>query len=183
MELPLQLTFQGINASSAAEEAVRRKMLHLEQFYGGITSCRVVIELLQKHQHQHQGRPFGVRIDLSLPGHELVVNQVEHENVYIALRDAFDDMTGQLEELARRQRGMQKEHPHALHGEVIRLDDAGGFGFISTPDGDEYYFTHDNLTNTRFDQLRIGSPVQFIAQAGAQGPQAKRVSVGKHSFG
>lgn len=181
MKLPLQLTFKGMDASAAVEEAAHRKVLHLERFYSGITSCRVVIELLQKHQHQ--GRPFGVRIDLTLPGHELVVNQVEHEDLYVALRDAFDDMTRQLEELARRQRGMQKEHPHALHGEVVRLDHDGGFGFISTPDGDEYYFNHDNLANTRFDQLRIGCPVQFIAQAGAQGPQAKRVSVGKHSFG
>ena len=181
MKLPLQLTFQGMSASSAVEEAVNRKMQHLERFYGGITSCRVVVELLQKHLHQ--GRPFGVRIDLILPDHALVVNQVEHEDVYVALREAFEDMTCQLEELARRQRGMEKEHPHALHGEVIRLDYEGGFGFISTPDGDEYYFNRDNLTNTRFDQLHIGSPVQFIAQAGAQGPQAKRVSVGKHSFG
>ena len=181
MKLPLQVTFRGMDASSAVEEAVRRKVQHLERFYDGITSCRVVVELLQKHQHQ--GRPFGVLIDLTLPGHELVVNRVEDEDVYIALREAFDDMTRQLEDLARRQRGMEKEHPHALHGEVVRLDNEGAFGFISTPDGDEYYFSRDNLTNARFEQLSIGSPVQFIAQAGAQGPQAKRVSMGKHSFG
>lgn len=181
MKIPLQLTFQGTDASAAVEEAVQRRVQHLERFYGGITSCRVMVGLVQKHQLQ--GRPFGVRIDLTLPGHELVVNRVEHEDAYIALRDAFDDMTRQLEELARRQRGMEKEHPHALHGEVVRLDDEGGFGFIRTPDGDEYYFGRDNLANARFEQLRIGSPVQFIAQAGAQGPQAKRVSVGKHSFG
>ena len=181
MKLPLQLTFRGMDASSAVEEAVRRKVQHLERFYDGIIACRVVLELLQKHQHQ--GRPFGVRIDLTLPGHELVVNRIEHEDVYVALRDAVDDMTGQIEDLARRQRGMEKEHPHALHGEVVRLDDEGGFGFISTPDGDEYYFGRDNLANVRFEQLNIGNPVQFIAQAGAQGPQAKRVSLGKHSFG
>lgn len=181
MKLPLQLTFRGMDASSAVEEAVRRKVEHLERFYGGITSCRVAVELLQKHQHQ--GRPFGVRIDLTLPGHELVASGEENEDVYIALRDAFDDMTRQVEDLARRQRGMEKEHPHALHGEVVRLDEEGGFGFISTPDGDEYYFGRDNLANARFDQLRIGSPVQFITQAGAQGPQAKRITVGKHSFG
>lgn len=181
MKLPLQLTFRGMDASSAVEEVVRRKAERLERFYSGITSCRVVVELLQKHQQQ--GRPFGVRIDLTLPGHELVVNQVENEDVYIALRDAFDDMTRQIEDLARRQRDMEKGHSHALHGEVVRLDDEGGFGFISTPDGDEYYFGRDNLANAHFEQLRIGSPVQFIAQAGAQGPQAKRVSLGKDSFG
>lgn len=181
MQLPLQLTFQGMDPSSAVEAAVSQKVQHLERFYSGITSCRVALELLQKHQHQ--GRPFGVRIDLTLPGHELVVNHVENQDVYIALRDAFDDMTRQLEDLARRQRGMEKEHPHALHGEVVRLDDEEGFGFIRTPEGDEYYFGRDNLANARFEQLRIGSAVQFIAQAGGQGPQAKRVTLGKHSFG
>lgn len=181
MQLPLQLTFHGMDSSPAIDAAARQKVQHLERFYAGIMSCRVVVELLQKHQNQ--GRPFGVRIDLTLPGHELVVNRVENEDVYVALRDAFDDMTRQLEDLARRQRGMQKEHPHALHGEVVRLDGEGGFGFISTPDGDEYYFNGDNLANARFEQLLIGSPVQFIAQAGAQGPQAKRVSLGKHRFG
>ncbi|MEO6320734.1 MAG: HPF/RaiA family ribosome-associated protein [Polaromonas sp.] len=181
MQLPLHLTFHGIERSSAIEQAVSQKVMHLERFYSGMMSCRVAVELLQKQPHQ--GRTFGVRIELTLPGHELVVNRVEHEDVYIALREAFDDMTRQIEDLARRQRGMEKEHPHALHGEVMRLDDEGGFGFIRTPDGDEYYFGRDHLANARFEQLRIGSPVQFIAQAGAQGPQAKRVSVGKHRFG
>ena len=111
------------------------------------------------------------------------MNRVENEDVYIALRDAFDDMTRQLQDAARRQRGMEKEHPQELHGEVVRLDDDGGFGFIRTSDGGEYYFDRDNLVNTRLEQLPIGSLVRFIAQAGAQGPQAKRVSLGKHRFG
>lgn len=181
MKLPLQLFFHGMDASAAIEAAVRRKVQHLERFFGGIMSCRVAVELLQKHQHQ--GQPFGVRIDVTLPGQELVVNRVENEDVYIALRDAFDDMTRQLQDAARRQRGMEKEHPQELHGEVVRLVDEGGFGFIRTSDGEEYYFDRDNLVNTRFEQLPIGSLVRFIAQAGAQGPQAKRVSLGKHRFG
>ncbi len=105
-----------------------------------------------------------------------MVNRVENEDVYIALRDAFDDMTRQIEDLARHQRGMEKEHPHALPGEV-------GFGFIQTPEGDEHYFGRDNLADARFEWFRIGSPVQFIAQAGGQGPQATREILGKYGFG
>lgn len=181
MKQPLQISFHGMDRSDAVEDAVRQRAEHLDRFAGDIMACRVVVDLLQKHKHQ--GRPFGVRIDLTLPGHELVVDRVEHEDVYVALRDAFDDMKRQLEEVVRQRRGDEKQHPRELHGEVVRLNDDGGFGFIRTPDGQEYYFGRDNLASGRFEQLEIGTAVQFIAELAAQGPQAKRVSVGKHGVG
>ncbi len=49
MQLPLPLTFQGIEPSAAVEAAVRQKVNRLERFDSGITSCRVAVELLQKH--------------------------------------------------------------------------------------------------------------------------------------
>jgi cold shock CspA family protein/ribosome-associated translation inhibitor RaiA len=144
-------------------------------------TCRVDIDLEQKHKHQ--GRPYGVRIDLTLPGHELVVNRVQDEDVYVALRDAFDSMKRQLEEVVRKRRGQEKQHAVPLHGEVVRLDDAGGFGFIRTPGGDEYYFSRDNVAGTPFEHVQEGSAVQFIPEAGDEGLQAKRVSLGKHGMG
>lgn len=181
MRTPLQITFHGLERSDAVEAAVRQKAEHLERFAADVMSCRVVVDLLQKHKHQ--GRPFGVRIDLTLPGRELVVDRVENEDVYVALRDAFDDMKRQLEEAVRQRRGDEKQHPRELHGEVARLVDDGGFGFIRTPDGEEYYFGRDNLASGQFETLEVGTPVQFIADVGAQGPQAHRVSVGKHRVG
>ena len=124
-----------------------------------------------------------MRLDLTLPGHELVVDKVQHEEVFVALRDAFDDMRRKLEDVVRQRRGVEKQHPRELHGEVVRLNDADGFGFIRTPDGEEYYFGRDNLVYGRFDQLAPGTAVQFIADLAAQGPQAKRVSLGKHEVG
>lgn len=181
MRLPVQITFQGMDRSDAVEEAVRKKAEHLERFSSDIMACRVVVDLLQKHKHQ--GRPFSVRIDLTIPGHELVVNRVENEDVYVALRDAFDDMKRQLEDRVRQRRGDEKVHPRELHGEVVRLNDEDGFGFIRTPDGQEYYFGRENLAGARFDQVGVGAAVRFIAEAGSQGPQAKRVSLGKHQTG
>ena len=101
MKLPLQITFHGMEPSEALEAAVAKKAHKLEEFCSDIMSCRVVIEQLQKHQHQ--GRPFAVRINLSLPRHELCVNRVQDEDAYVALRDAFDDMKRQLEDAARAQ--------------------------------------------------------------------------------
>lgn len=181
MKQPLQIIFHGMEASPAVEDAVRTKAAHLERFATDIMSCRVVVDLLQKHKHQ--GRPFGVRIDLTLPGHELVVDRVQSEDVYLAVREAFDNMKRQLEDVVRQRRGDEKRHPPEMHGEVVRLNGAQGFGFIRTPDGDEYYFGSDNLTSGRFDQLEVGTAVQFITDPAAHRPQAKRVSLGKHEMG
>jgi ribosomal subunit interface protein len=181
MKQPLQINFHGMDRSDALEDAVRRKVEHLEHFAGDIMSCRVVVDLLQKHKHQ--GQPFGVRIDLTVPGHELVVDRVENEDVHVALRDAFDDMKRRLEDVVRQRRGDEKQHARELHGEVVRLNDAEGFGFIRTPDGNEYYFGRDNLASGRFETLQVGTAVQFIAEVAAEGLQAKRVSLGKHGGG
>jgi ribosomal subunit interface protein len=109
MKLPVQVAFRGLETSAAVEAAVREKVAKLEQFSEQLMSCRVEIEQLDKHRHQ--GRPFLVRIDVTLPGHELSVNQQPNEDVYVALRDAFDAMRRQLEDAVRRTRGQVKAHP------------------------------------------------------------------------
>lgn len=181
MKLPFNIQFHGMEPSAAVEASAREHVHKLEEFASDIMTCRVNIDLEQKHKHQ--GHPFGVRIDLTLPGHELVVNRVQHEDVYVALRDAFDNMKRQIEDVVRRRRGQEKLHSVPLHGEIVRLDTEGGFGFIRTPDGDEYYFSRDNLTATPFEHVQTGSAVQFIPESGSDGMQAKRVSLGKHGGG
>jgi ribosomal subunit interface protein len=108
MKLPLDLRFIGIAPSPALEEAVQAKVAQMERFGAEVIGCRVTIE--QEHKHQHQGRPFAVRIDVTLPGHELAVNRVQHEDAYIALRDAFDAARRQVEEAVRMRRGEVKQH-------------------------------------------------------------------------
>ena len=114
MQLPLQISFEGMSRSDAIETAVRDKLHHVERFSKDIMSCRVVVDLLQKHRHQ--GRPFGVRIALTIPGRELVVNRVENEDVYVALRDAVDDIRRQLEDAVRQRRGQENHHVDASTG-------------------------------------------------------------------
>lgn len=178
MKAPVQIVFHGLERSEALEGAVRDKVAYLEHLSGEIMSCRVVVDLEQKHKHQ--GDPFGVRIDLTLPGRELVVDRVQHEDVHVALRDAFDAMKRQLEDAVRQRRGFEKEHARELHGEVVRLDAEGGFGFIRTADGQEYYFARDNVAGGHFTRVEVGTAVQFIAEPAGEGMQAKRVSLGRH---
>ncbi len=181
MKLPVHIQFHGMSPSEALELSTREHIHKLESFAPDIMACRVGIELEQKHQHQ--GRPYSVRIDLTLPGHELVVTRVQNEDVYVALRDAFNSMKRQLEDLVRKRRGQEKQHPQPLHGKIVRLDGQGGFGFIRTPAGDEYYFSSDNMAGIPFEHVQTGSMVQFIPESGGDSLQAKRVSLGKHGMG
>jgi len=103
MKQPLQIRFVGVEPSEAVETAARAKAEKLDRFRPDIVSCRVTIKL--PHRHQQQGRPFAVRIDVTVPDRELTVDRVQDEDVYVALRDAFDDMTRQLEDSVRRVRG------------------------------------------------------------------------------
>ena len=62
------------------------------------------------HKHHHQGKQFNVRIDIGVPGSEIVVTKDASEDVYIAVRDAFDAAKRQLEDYARKTRGEVKKH-------------------------------------------------------------------------
>ena|SRR5438128_8214539 len=181
MRLPLQITFEGFPHSDAVEAAVRKKAEKLERFCRDIMACRVSVALPEKHKHQ--GKLYSVRIDLTIPGHELVSSRKQHEDVYVAVRDAFDGTGRMLEETVRKRRREVKAHPVPLHGTVERLSVDEGIGFIRTPDGNDYYFGRDNLVDVDFYQLTAGTQVQFIEQIAGEGRQAKRISVGKQSKG
>jgi ribosomal subunit interface protein len=180
MEIPLQITVEDMQRSDALDARIRDKVAGLARFHPRITSCRVVVRGLGKHQHQ--GRQCEVEVDLRVPGHaEIVSNRHHHEDVYVALRDAFASVTRQLEEVVREKRGDVKVHETPQHGTIARLSREEGVGIIETDDGRELYFSRENVVHPSFDRLEPGTPVQFIAESAGEGLQAKRVSVGKHS--
>jgi len=109
MQIPLQITIRDVDHSEALETRIRNKVAKLEEFSKNIISCRVVVEV--PHKHHHQGKQFNVRIDISVPGSEIVVNRDHAEDVYVALRDTFDAAKRRLEDYARKIRGDIKAHP------------------------------------------------------------------------
>jgi len=108
MQIPPQITIRDMEHSDALETHIRDKVNKLDEFFDRIMSCRVVVEM--PHKHHHQGKQFNVRLDIGVPGSELVVNRDHAEDVYIALRDAFDAAKRQLEDYARKMRGDVKTH-------------------------------------------------------------------------
>ena len=108
MQLPMQITIRDVDHSEALETHIREKAKKLDEFFDRIMSCRVVVEV--PHKHHHQGKQFNVRIDIGVPGSEIVVNRDHAEDVYVALRDAFDAAKRQLEDYARKLHGNVKAH-------------------------------------------------------------------------
>ena len=121
MKIPPQIQFLGMAPTEALEASTRQHIKKLESFAPDLMTCRATLELSQKHQHQ--GRPFSVRLDVTLPGLELVVNKVQNEDIYVSLRDAFDNMKRQIEDAVRKRRGQVKHHEPANGARV--LEDAG----------------------------------------------------------
>ena len=106
MRLPLRITFHGLPRSSAIVAAIREKVDKLEQFHHRIMSCAVVVEIPARHKRK--GKEFVVHIDLKVPKGEIAVSRDHHEDIQVALRDAFAAARRKLEDLARRKRGEVK---------------------------------------------------------------------------
>ena len=186
MQLPLQITFRHMDSSEAVAARIRERAGELERFSDRIISCRVVVEC--RHPRRRQGNLFRVRIDLKIPGREIAVGRDpaahhSHEDVYVAIRDAFDAARRALEDHVRERRGEVKLHAVPEHGRIARLLPERDGGFILTSDGNEIYFHRNSVANSGFDKLAVGDEVRFVAQhsESAVGPQASTVvPVGKH---
>jgi len=99
--IPVQITFRHMETSEAVEIRVRDLANHLVVFSDKITSCRVVLD--SPHRHHHQGKVFNVKVQLALPGEDVVVDMERpdrdgHEDVYVVIRDAFDAAKRQLQQ-------------------------------------------------------------------------------------
>lgn len=99
----VEITFRGVPQSAALERYVGEQARALDRQCDRIQACQVVVEAL--HQHRQQGAQFAVRLNIMLPGTEVVVNREHGEDIYIALRDAFEAARLQLKDHMRRQSG------------------------------------------------------------------------------
>ena len=127
MQLPLQITFRNIPPSEAVEAKVRERAEKLERITDNILACRVTIEA--PHKHHCKGSTYQVRIDLTVPGNEIVVSRDPglnhaHEDVYVAVRDAFNAVRRQLEGYVRQQQGNAKQHQQNLRDALSAKDAA-----------------------------------------------------------
>jgi cold shock CspA family protein len=194
--------------SEVIEAHVREAAQKLESFYDDVMRCRVLVET--PHQHHRKGKQYHVRIDLTVPGREFVIKRAPkhitdspsryrkapedvdlaesrelskyttHEDIQLAIRDAFDAARRKLQDYARRRRGVLKVHEGSAHARVSKLFPEEDFGFLETPDGREIYFHANSVLDPGFSGLKVGTEVHFAEESGEKGPQATTVTPVTH---
>lgn len=181
MPIPLHFSFRDMDPTPALEEFVRQWVVRLEHAYNRIERCDVVIE--RPHQHHRQGQIVRVRVVLAVPGPDIVVSHDHsvdgsHEDMYVAIRDAFRAARRQLEDHVRVNRQDVKAHVESEHGRVTYLDAEGEWGYLET-DGRQVYFHRNSVLDS--EPLAVGDEVRFHEEPGLKGPQATSVArVGEH---
>ncbi|MCK6546780.1 HPF/RaiA family ribosome-associated protein [Myxococcota bacterium] len=111
MQNSLRVTYRNITPSPALTERIQERADGLDFYFGDIIGCKVVVE--EQNRNQNKGRLFSVRIDCTVPGHEVVVSHdgpedPSHEDPYVAVRDAFDALERRLEVHIERRRDAKR---------------------------------------------------------------------------
>jgi cold shock CspA family protein/ribosome-associated translation inhibitor RaiA len=180
MQKPAEITFKNFEPAAHVRERVAREAERLDRFHPAVVGCKVVVERVTSRRRK--GDLYKARIHVSLPGGKDVAvtrNQDDahaHEDVLVAVRDAFDAAQRQIEDIARTQRGDVKTHEPSPTGRVVRFLADAGAGFIETDDGRELYFHRNSVVDGSFDRLKVGDRVRFHEELGADGPQASTVA-------
>jgi ribosomal subunit interface protein len=169
MQSPVQVTFRDIPSSNALFAHVERRAAKLDTFFDRIHTCHVVVEA--PHRHHTKGKKFHCRIDIHVPGKELVVSKTPDEakeDAHAAIDDAFGDAERALEEFARLVQHDTKTHLKPPHGVVAKIFHDRGYGFIEAEgDGHEIYFHQNSVLGIKFEKIVLGD----------KGPQASTVHV------
>lgn len=142
MDTPIQITFRNMEPSEAVDRRIRSEAEKLEKYFDHITSCRVVIEV--PHRHHARGRHFHLRIELGVPGREIIVTrepslhrtmvrsrarrwrkrnelQAMRRDPYIVIHDAFKEARRQVQDYIRQLRGDVKQHGHVRPERAAKL--------------------------------------------------------------
>lgn len=111
-----KIIFRGLDHSQAVEETVLKRLEKLERFSDEIQSLRVTLET--PHNNHNKGKVFHIGIEASIPNHEIVVNHEQHdkhshEDIYVAIRDAFDAAERKLKNVYDKQRKLDRSHGKA----------------------------------------------------------------------
>lgn len=112
MQVPLQITVHNTELDQPGKDLIHEHAERLERFFDRVTACRVTVDIPQRHK---SGAPvhYDVRVDITVPGDEIVVTRQSSGTLQEAIQSAFDAAGRQLQEFARRRRGAVKRHAQA----------------------------------------------------------------------
>lgn len=185
MKTPVQIDFRGMRANERMSTAISTRIADLEQRFGRVTACRIIVKAPSGH-HQ-TGGPYEVSVRLALPnGREVNVGRTAKADERLsdpsfAIHDAFQRARRRLQDHVRRMQGQVKTRSDVPSGTVSRIDPVKGFGFLQTADGRDIYFHRNSVLGRGFAKLEVGARVMFHEEVGEKGAQASTVKlIGKH---
>jgi cold shock CspA family protein/ribosome-associated translation inhibitor RaiA len=180
MPADVQITFRGMETSPSVEAQVRRRAEELYQISDRVTACRVTLEAA--HRRHRQGMIYHVHVDLAVPGGKIVVNREPgenhaHEDMHVAVRDAFDAARRRLQGHMRRLDGQTRQYDVPTIGRIARVFAERDYAFLETATGEEVYLSRNAVSGGDFDRLKVGDRVRYVVdeEEGDNGPQASAV--------
>ena len=100
MAFPVEISYKDVPHSDRLERLIQEEAAKLERYFARIVSGRVVVE------HVHHRAPFHARVELIVPGEELVVGGSEKHETFmteeLAIRNAFKIAKRRLIDYAER---------------------------------------------------------------------------------
>ena len=107
-----QIVFHNIDHSTLISDAVTKRISKLQRFCDRILAGRVVLD--SPHNNHHKGKVYSVGLEIHTPSKEVRVNQEQHddhahENLYVAIRDAFNAAERQLKAVDKKHR-VERNH-------------------------------------------------------------------------
>ena len=104
-----QITYRHMDHSPAMNARIAELVDKLNDIHPKITSCHVIVDEVDRHKTK--GNQFEVHIVLHVPGRgEVVATRRSHEDPYLAVNEAFDVVTRELNKELELQRGDVKLH-------------------------------------------------------------------------
>ena len=149
MQTPVEIDFQGMSGTPEVHASIEKHVAELEQWYGRVTACRVVLK--GPGGHHRTGGLYEVNVRLALPnGREVNVGRTAQADerqagLSFAINDAFKHVRRRLQDRVRRLQGQVKQHESQPMGTVKILDASGEFGFLEAADGHEVYFHRNSV--------------------------------------
>ena len=125
MRLTPSIRFRGINRSPALEAEIVKRLEKLDAHCDSIMGCTVLVEFAERHHDA--GNRFHVRIDLTVPGEEIVIAHAanlhanarkseseratkgseldaSHKHAAVAVREAFEIARRRVQDYVRKRR-------------------------------------------------------------------------------
>ena len=182
MDSPMEISFRHFEPTDRIRARIDEHTTALENFEGGVTSGRVVIDGKNRH-----GKKSVVEIvvELNYRGGVAVGRRsaefpspAGQQTFDTALAEAFHTAESQVKQHYKKRRPQDsKDLDHQPgHGRVVRLDPTVRTGFVERPDGESLFFSEAVLEGD-FEALHEGDEV-IVTPAEAlspYGPQARAV--------